>query len=147
MPLSNRTLTRKRAATYERLDSDALFHKKPLSTGLVFSLPNGRSPLRVSCSSRFISRQRQQLPALERPCRFGAGAPSSSEENLIAPSPRGFGAFPTSDLKAPLPVPPTCPSFSDLPHYNVKEPGTQRPTARDFQLFGLRTEPRNPKTP
>jgi hypothetical protein len=47
MPLSIRTLTCKQAATHEHLDSDVLFHTKPLFTGLVISLPHDRAPLRV----------------------------------------------------------------------------------------------------
>jgi len=52
MSLSVRTLTCKQAATYEHLDSDVLLHTRPLATSSVFSLPCGRSPLRVQCSSR-----------------------------------------------------------------------------------------------
>jgi hypothetical protein len=55
LPFSIRTLTCKQAATYEHLDSDVLLHTKPRVISSVFSLPNGRSPLRVSCSSRSLS--------------------------------------------------------------------------------------------
>jgi len=46
MSLSIRTLTCKQAATYEHLDFDVLFRKKPQSFGLVFSRSVGRSPPR-----------------------------------------------------------------------------------------------------
>lgn len=70
LPFDPRALTCKQAATHRHLDSDVLLHTKPLAIGLVFSRASGCSPLRVFCSPRFILRQRRQLPADERSCRF-----------------------------------------------------------------------------
>jgi hypothetical protein len=63
MPLSIRTLTCKQAATHEHLDSDVLFHTKPLAIGLGISRPNGRSPLRVQCSPRSSSTSENGSPS------------------------------------------------------------------------------------
>lgn len=108
----------------------------------------GVAPLfEFSCSPRFISRQRRQFPACERSCRFARESWSCSEERLRQPHTRDSSAFPTSDLVAPSPKRPTCPSFSGLPHLLVKEPGTQRPNRSRLATPSSRTDRSHPKTP
>jgi hypothetical protein len=119
MPLSIRTLTCKQAATYEHLDYDVLFHMKPLPIGLVISLPNGRSPLRVHCSPRSSTHQRKQFPAFEHSCRFSVTFRIPPKKNVSGHD-RSFSALPVQDLDALLPVLPTCPSFSDLPNLHCQ---------------------------
>jgi hypothetical protein len=147
LPFNLHALTCKQAATREHLDSDVLLHTKPLAIGLVFSRPAGCFPLRVFCSPRFIYRQRRQLPASDRSCRFRDAPPHFSEERCswciearlqrISDERLGRSVARASDLPELF-----GPSF----HLLVKEP---KPNVQPPRLSTLRlpAEPGNPKTP
>lgn len=122
LPFSPGTLACKQAATHQHLDSDVLLHTRPLASGSVISLPSGLLP-----SSSFVLPQVHLMSAGTVTCPrtlmslpLGVLAPPPKRRRSNA-APLDFSAFPTSDLDALSPERPTCPSFSDLPHYLVKE--------------------------